>query len=316
MISFRHKSSAEPVETSGIVAPEARWERLLVAIDFCASSASALQQALRISRRMDAKLIPIHVLDPLVYAELAESNLADKCRVFPQVQTQWQEFLRGIDQSDAPDIELEIDNIAEAIIRRAQTYSVDLMVLGAYGVSEPKQLGHVVQVCLDQAASSVFVVKPEHRGPFQSVVACVKNNLPASATVLSSAVEFAAADHARLHVLNVFEGPWRQWHYRAPTLEASPDFRKQYVDGLKQQLCDFAGLVTREHQDYPRKCTVLDNHDVQGAIVAFAKSVEADLVILGLRKRTRLHRLISESMAEHVAHETPASVAGIIAGPR
>ena len=118
----------------------------------------------------------------------------------------------------------------------------------------------------------------------------------------------AAQDAAILHVLHVFEAPWHRLHYRAPTPQASPDYQKQYRDGLGGRLAAFCEPFRRELAKLETRCAVFDFPGHGGGITEFVKQVDGDLVVLGTRGRTNLRDLLLGSTAERVVRDTPCSI--------
>jgi len=106
-------------------------------------------------------------------------------------------------------------------------------------------------------------------------------------------------------------GPWHKLHYRAPTPEAAPEFRRQYLNRLQGLLdafvdaksADLDGLECRthlhEHQSYGR------------GIIDFATTHEADLIVLGTLGTSNLRSMLLGSTAERVLRETPCSVLAV-----
>jgi nucleotide-binding universal stress UspA family protein len=120
--------------------------------------------------------------------------------------------------------------------RRVREQSAEFLVLSTHGTSPADGgAGTLAMACARKASTSVLLVKEPHAGPFVSIVACVGFSAT-SRRALEAAVRFAVQDRAVLHVLHVFDAPWHRLHYRAPTPQASPDYQKQYRDGLRRQL--------------------------------------------------------------------------------
>jgi nucleotide-binding universal stress UspA family protein len=154
---------------------------------------------------------------------------------------------------------------------------------------------------------NVLLVRDPHTGPFRSIVACIDFSAT-SRKALELAVRMAAHDGAILHVLHVFNAPWHRLHYRAPTPQASPDYQKQYRDGLRRRLEAFCAPFHGEMARLETRYAVFDFPGHGGGITEFVKQVDGDLVVLGTRGRTNLRDLLLGSTAERVVRDAPCSI--------
>ena len=88
-------------------------------------------------------------------------------------------------------------------------------------------------------------------------------------------------------MLHVFDAPWHRLRYRAPTPQASPDYQKQYRDGLRRRLEAFCEPDQDEMARLETRYTVYD--------------------FIGQR-RTKLRDMLLGSTAERVVREAPCSI--------
>lgn len=288
---------------------------IVVGIDFSVGSAAALREALRIAQWNRAGVRAVHVIDSLVASELEEAVSAFQERVrdglIADAKQAWTGFAASVEGAGVVPIEVRIDHPIRGILAVAREARADLLVIGASGAREPDAgLGTVATACVRHAMNKVLLVRDTQAGPFKTVVACVDFS-PTSLLALDQAARVANQDGAALHVLHVFDAPWHQLHYRAPTPEADPHFQKQYRAGLEGRLHAFAGQLGREI-DYLRPVFALvDHHGHRSGIVQYATRVGADLIVQGTRGRTDLRDLLLGSTAEKVLRDSTCSVLAV-----
>lgn len=297
----------------------APFTSIVVGTDFTACSAVALRQALRIASWSKATVHVVHVIDTHVVVELEEAlnemQKGIRDGLVADAQGAWAEFAKAIPGASGLPVEVSINNRIVGILSRARQDKGDLLVMGAFGHRCPDVgLGTVATACVRKSMIDVLLVRdtrPEAGdAPFKSIVAAVDFS-PTSLRVIERAAMFAARDNAGLHVLHVFDPPWRHLHYRAPTPLAPPHLQKQYRDGLQRRLSEFCKPALAPH---PNLRTTFDLHDDSGhrsGIVEYAKKVNADLLVIGTRGRTNLRDLLLGSTAEKALEESSCSILAV-----
>jgi len=288
---------------------------IVVGIDFTPGSAAALREGLRIAKWNRATVRAVHVIDTLVASELEEAMSAFQGIVreglIADAREAWTTFTATVDTAGAVPIDVRIDHRVRGILAAVRDAKADLLLIGACGTREPEVgMGTVATACVRHAMSKVLLVRDTQSGPFNSVVACVDFS-PTSLLALDQAARVATQDGAALHVLHVFDAPWHQLHYRAPTPEADPHFQQQYKAGLERRLNTFAGQLGREI-DYLRPVFALfDYRGHRSGIVEYADQVGADLIVLGTRGRTNFRDVLMGSTAEKALRDSKCSVLAV-----
>lgn len=288
---------------------------IIVGIDFTPGSSAALREALRIAAWNRASVRAVHVIDTLVAAELEEalSPLQQGIResLVEDARKAWPEFARAVAGAEAVPLDVRIDNRITGLQAAARDARADLIVLGAFGDRRPEVgMGTIATACVRHAPCPVLLVRDTQEGPFRKVVACVDFS-PTSLVALDQAARVATQDEAALHVLHVFDAPWRQLHYRAPTPEAAPHFQEQYKKALERRLVSFAAELGREIDYLKPTFAVFDHDGHRSGIVEYARQVGADLIVLGTRGRTNLRDVLLGSTAEKALRESPCSVLAV-----
>lgn len=289
-----------------------RLTSIIVPVDFTTCSGSAVRQAIRIARWNQARLEVLHVVASEVAAEL-EAALGEfqqdvRSGLLEDARREWERLKADIPDARDMAIHVMIDHPIHAILQRAQDTSADLLVMGVHGTSRAgRGAGTVATACVRKSHSKVLLVHDGQDAPFKSIVACIDFS-DTSLKALREAVHIALQDGAKLYVLHVFAGPWHKLHYRAPTPEASPDFQKQYTDGLRGRLESFCKpLATELGYLHPEYC-VLDFQGYGDGITTFVGQHNCDLVVMGTKGKTNLRYMLWGRTAERVARDAPCSI--------
>lgn len=124
-----------------------------------------------------------------------------------------------------------------------------------------------------------------HLAPFETIVACV-DFTPPSREVVEHAKHFAAQGAGSVDFLHAYDPPWHKLRHVLPALSSSQDLQDQYVSMLERQLKDLGGEISglTVHQ-VPHEAPL---H--QSGIATYARSRDADLIVLALRSQTASNR--------------------------
>lgn len=288
--------------------------RIVVGIDFTPTCRAALQQALRLAAG-DGAVIAVHVIDTLVVSDLQEA-LPERAEtlcaeIIADAQRLWREFSAAVPGAAAVRFEVGVNNRAAGILAAARAHGAELLVLGAGGRRGPEVgVGTVASACVRRGPADVLIVRGEQAGPFRRIVACVDFS-ETSRRALQRAAELAVRDGAALEVVHVFDAPWRQLHYRAPTLEAEPQFEAQYRRTLSARLEGFVAESGADVQAARPVCALCDCSGHRSGIVEYAQRAGAELIALGARGRTNLRDVLLGSTAEKALRETQCSVLAV-----
>lgn len=292
-----------------------QYASVVVGTDFTPCSAVAVSQAARIAAWSGAPLHVVHVIDTTVVVEL-ESVLSAyqqgiRDGLTKDAEKAWVEFAAKIPGAAGLPIRVSINNRIVGILNQARKHKADLLVMGAFGDRRPDVgFGTVATSCVRKSMTDVLLIRDTQPGPFRCVLAAVDFS-ETSARALARAALVAAQDGAELHVLHVFAAPWHRLHYRAPEPMAPPHLQKQYRDALERRLADFVLPIAEAHRDLRLRTVCYDYGGHRSGIVEYAKSVSADLIVLGTRGRTNLRDILLGSTAEKALDESPCSVLAV-----
>lgn len=110
---------------------------ILAPTDFSEAAQPALQEAIALARRWKARLVLLHVIEPIVQAYAWASDLAggEIYVIEPEeLQPEWDALLKSLDLSGVPWEQRTIKgDVATTVAAAAQELSADLVVVGTHG---------------------------------------------------------------------------------------------------------------------------------------------------------------------------------------
>jgi len=288
---------------------------ILVGVDFTPCSAVALAQAVRLAGHSKAKVHVLHVIDTVVVTEMEEAlapiQKEIRAGLVRDAEQAWPAFAAGVEGAAMLPLTVAVNNRVAAMLEFAKKYSADLVVLGAFGGEDPDLgVGTLASTCVRSASADVLLARDDHRGPYRRVVVGVDFS-ETSKKALERAAALAHGDGAELHVLHVFQAPWKAVHWRAPNPAATPGFEKQYREGLEGRLHAFADVIVNDAAPKSVRVVLHDHSGHRSGIVDYASKVRADLVVLGTRGRTNLRDVFLGSTAEKTLRDCSTSVLAV-----
>jgi nucleotide-binding universal stress UspA family protein len=285
--------------------------RLLAATDFSEPAGLALDRAVSLaSLHPEASLTVMHVqtaeglevIRQMFSAELAEMEralTADATDRLKAIAAKCEEILgRNVDSRLAhgrPEAE---------ILGAAAELSADLIVMGERGGTPAGGffLGGTIDRVLQRMDCSILAVKQPLAGPYRRLLVCV--GLGGEPT--SAELAFLLNPGADIVLLHAFEAPFEDKFRRAGATDTwVTDYRFQARRAAEQELAQFANRLEAAGIQARR----IVAHGPPGAtIIEYARSVGADLIVVGKRKRSMLGDLFSGDIVRQLIAESQADV--------
>lgn len=285
---------------------------ILALVDFSEGSHSAFKQASRIADAHGSTLHVLHVVDTVVLRDLADalghSFEAAKTECRDDCERNLAELIDQTPGGEGAVTHVMFGAPLDEVRRLVKELKPELVVLGTYGSGGPgRGVGTLASQCVRRVNAEILLVPQNLSTSFAQVVACVDFS-DVSKRAVEVASRFATQNGATLTVLHVFQPPWRRLHYRAPTPQANPDFKVEFLHLLESRLRTFA----EEAGASPGfRTELLEYSSYGGGIVEFSQKHHADLVVLGTRGRTNLRYVLLGSTAERVIRDVHCGVLAV-----
>lgn len=185
---------------------------ILYATDYSDNSVAALHFAYEISKKLNAKLTVLHVIDvPLVLGSTTSITYARKeVKAFVRDREKLKEFCTKSLGSEPEKLNVAIkveeeSPIWKGILEKAEEIGADLIVVGAKGDSHIRKylLGSTTTVLIEKADCPVLAIPPNT--PFKSIKNIVyASDLEGSDIfTIEDMVAFASPFDARIHVVHI-----------------------------------------------------------------------------------------------------------------
>lgn len=293
--------------------------RILCAIDFSDHARHALDYAVALARRHEATMVALYV-HPLATPVLVGPYLGSETVVPLSLSVEERakvlgalgEIVTGA-QETGVHIDTRVDEafvVPRAILERAETDRVDLIVLGTHGRSgfERWVLGSVAERVLRTSKVPVLTVPPRatgadapEAGSFQRIVCPVDFGVM-SGRALEMAASLAAPTRAALTVVHIVD----------LTVDASDtgqgeatEYRRTRFDRGRQELLEMIPDHIRQRHAVTE--LVLVGRPYR-EIVRLADEQQADLIVMGVQGRGAADLLFFGSTANHVVRQAACPV--------
>ncbi len=292
-------------------------KRILAATDLSEASDEAVRQAHAGAIATGASLAVIHVLPHLLGVNtLFPQQLAGEALGLANLEGEVREAVTAQVASCAPGAKVEIfleeGSEYAQIVRRAEAWTADLVVVGSHGrTGLPRLLlGSVAEQVVRHAHCPVLVARPSPSGGV--VVAATDLSDPSMPAIVAAADE-ARQRKARLVVVHAvafgsvevtIEEIVKDLTRRGAGWNLDERIRRTIEAELREALakCNVEGEIR-----------VLDGVPA-AAVVRVADELAAALVVVGTRGRTGLVRVALGSTAERIARASACSVLAVRLG--
>jgi nucleotide-binding universal stress UspA family protein len=299
-------------------------KRILVAVDLSAASLEALRQSHARAVATGATLAVVHVLPHLynlhtLFPQDNQAGMLGLAELEQRMRTALDERVRAIVGTDEVSVFVEQGVDYAEIIRRAEAWAADLVVVGSqgHGGLSSLVLGSVAERVVRYAPCPVLIVRPDRERSTEAA-ACVlvatdlsDPSLPAVAAGAKEARRLSA----RLvvaHSLDLTESSWRAALGGlfgstpvVPPAEVQSEMRDALLITLQQSLTEL---------DAVGEVTVLDGSPAT-AVVGYASAIGADLLVIGTHGRTGLARVALGSVADRIVRTADCSVLAVRLAP-
>ncbi|MBY0333427.1 MAG: universal stress protein [Acetobacteraceae bacterium] len=277
----------------GNVDPGTALRRILAGTDLSSRADRALRRAALIAAGAGAELLVLHALDDdqprrLVEAERREASAILREQVAALGQASAHPVLPLIEEGDP----------FEAILRAAETWEAELIVLGEHRRRPLRDIfaGTTVERVMRHGCRPVLMVNRAPAGPYRHVLAATDLSEHA-ARALRAAVRLGLLDQARLTLLHVFEPPGLGALALADVPAAAVAAHE--ADSAREAAAALAGFVAALGLPYRPEQRVVAGR----AATVVKQAVEhsrPDLLVIGTAGASLLRRAVLGSVAAEV----------------
>ncbi|MBT8401234.1 MAG: universal stress protein [Rhodothermia bacterium] len=283
--------------------------RIVVGVDFSATSHAALEQALFMAKSADAELHVVHVIDvfgsnPLVEVLRSAVNEEEvEKRLIEESDGLMRRFVKDVDFGELRTrfVHTRAPNIAEALLEYVKDQRADLLAVGSHGRGAIKRLflGSVAIRVMQSSTCSLLIVKSHKaesiRDPIDRVLVPVDLS-EISRSALREARAIASGYHAHMDILHVVEP------YSLPVsltgIKKIRDLVPTILSDVENELQDLVASI--EGSYVPHSIHVAEGSAAE-AIDQASRKFNSDLIVMAKRRVTPLERVAFGSTIEKVA---------------
>ncbi len=293
--------------------------KILCTIDFSKYSLGALHYAIAISQKFNATLYVYHSIysprDP-IYGTTEFERGSDLEKKIKEIRKEIESLMFNC----AVEWEAVLsvgDPVAESV-RMCNELGIDLVVAASHGISGFKRvfLGTVVErlarnlnspmlvTCESNKADRVDPAKP-FTGFKKIIAGCDfhEDSIPS----IQQAVNFAKSFQTSLHLLHVMESPVYE-EMIDPTEAPYNEVQEKLTEKIIRRLGELLpGSICKGLEIKPEISTGL----VAEEIVACAERLNADLIVMGVRKHHSFDKIMIGSSTESVLRNAPCAVLAV-----
>ena len=293
--------------------------RILCPVDFSDSSTHAVDQAIAVAGWYKARIVALHVLEPLArpvqdlpVAAVTPSE-TDRQRARDQTAAC---FGAATAAGIGVDVTVEVGTPAAAIAACAVDRQADLIVMGTHGAGgfERLLLGSVTEEVLRKAPCAIMSVPPRaqatSRLPFRQLL-CAVDFSDCSLKALDLALSLARESGAALTLLHVLEWPWHE--PPPPAFEELPraqaaaliEYRRHIETTAMGRL---AALVPAGERGQGAVTPRVRHGKPYAEALREAAVDGADLIVVGVHGRNALDLLVFGSTTNHIVRQATCPV--------
>lgn len=284
------------------------FDPVLAAVDFSDDARRAASRAAVVAAEQGARLELLHVM-----SNASAASLRDLLRPHAGVQEQVLGGARAMLEELASDLaartgvaatpRVEQGEVLPSLLAAARQAA--LLVVGAHGWNPLRDLilGSTAERLLGRCRSPVLVVRRPPRGPYRRVISAMDFS-PHSLNALAMAMRIApGADIVLVHAFGIpFEGKLRIAGVEEERL------REYRTQSRHQALTEMVAMVASIEGDRSRLSHAVAHGHPPQLILAKARQLRADLVVIGRRGRSAATDFLLGSVTRHVLSDAKCDV--------
>jgi nucleotide-binding universal stress UspA family protein len=279
-----------------------RIQRILCPVDFFPASLRAVDYAIGLAQKYDAKLHLLHVVSPILYSteqyaftvsDIIDSMKKQSAREMKKLERK----ARAAGLTIYTDVRTgEVKREIESAVRATKA---DILVMGTHGRRGMEKwfLGSVTERMLRRSPIPVLTLRGSKKARTTTTRILVTTDFSEGTdNALNYALSIARANKARLTLLHVLE------ETRAVI---SPQYRKEITEGVRRELLQ---RIPADAQNSPDIDTAVEAGTPYHIILRLLKKERIDLLVMNTHGKGMLHRALLGSTSERVVRAADCPV--------
>lgn len=284
--------------------------RLLAATDFSDSAGLAVDRAVSLaSLHPEASLTLIHVQAAEGFEVVRQMFAAEIEKIEQALAADAAGRLNSLAARCEEILERKVETLlsrgrAESeIVEAAAKRPIDLIVMGERGRASSPFFGGTIERVLQRTDRSVLAVKQPVVGPYRRLLVGVSSG---GGSPTAAELAFLLNPGSDIILLHAFEAPFEDKFRRAGAPESwVTGYRVQSERAAEQELADWGNRLEAEGIQARR---IVVRGSPAATILEYGRSLAADLIVVGKRKRSVLGDLLFGDVARRVTVESTVDV--------
>lgn len=289
--------------------------RILCPVDFSGHSRLALDYATVLARWYEAEVVALHAyaiaMVPATIGAMPAMTTVGVPLTREEIERDLETFVRPAQAAEVKTTAtVTTGGPARTILETADRIQASLIVMGTHGASgfERLVLGSVTEKVLRKARCPVLVVPrnadaPGGPKPLFRRILCANDFSPCSNKAISYGLSLAEEAGGALTFLHVVEGldhePVENAHFNVP------EYRQHLISDAERRL---RALVPTETRTWCACSAVVRTGKAYREILDTARTIDADLIVLGVRGRNAVDLALFGSTTNHVVRSAECPV--------
>jgi nucleotide-binding universal stress UspA family protein len=271
-------------------------------VDFFPASLRAVDYAIGLAKKYDAKLHLLHVVSPILYS--TEQYAFTVSDIIDSMKKQSERRMKKLEmKARAAGLTIYTDvrtgEVKREIESAVRATKADILVMGTHGRRGMEKwfLGSVTERMLRRSPIPVLTLRGSKKARTTTTRILVTTDFSEGTdNALNYALSIARANKARLTLLHVLE------ETRAVI---SPQYRKEITEGVRRELLQ---RIPADAQGSPDIDTAVEAGTPYHIILRLLKKERIDLLVMNTHGKGMLHRALLGSTSERVVRAADCPV--------
>ena len=287
---------------------------IIAAIDFSAASTAVLHHALHVADLAKAPLCLVHVIDSTVlnHRSVSLGRVPDPDVLISIAKDRLREMIPASGPGANCDVVVRCGRPVDELHAIVAERQASLLIVAANDLTK-RHPGSVASACIRTIPSDIMVLRDWGGRDFRKILLCTDFSA-SSAKALERAVWLAILHNAPLEIAYVMYPPSRDaWGEILET--PAPGDERSYAErcrsSVESSMTAFLSPESGRLARVTHRTTILESVDPTQCLKYHVQDNAPDLVVLGSKLHSRFTRIFSVGIADHLLHETAASILAV-----